>query len=134
MANLQGTADSASPKLLDSLKLYVSGWIALLKTRLEILSNEIEEERERLRQVLLLGVACAFFTTLGVLLLTFLVIALFWEQRLAVLGAFTVVYLAAGVAAGIVMRKKAKIRPKLFSASLAELRKDERQLTPTAHR
>lgn len=129
MANFQGTADSAGPKLLDSLKAYLGSWIALLKTRVEIIATELEEEQARLRQIVVIGLASGFFISMGVLTLTFLIVAAFWDQRVVILICFTLFYLAAGISAGLIARHKIKTRPKLFSTTLAELRKDQQHLS-----
>lgn len=129
MANFQATADGAPPKLLESLKGYLNCWIGLLKTRVELISTELEEERERLCQIVLIGLASGFFLSMGVITLTFLIVAAFWEHRVPVLIGFTLLYLGAGVAAAWAVRRKIKARPKLFSATIAELTKDQQHLS-----
>lgn len=129
MANLQGTVDGAPPKLLDSLKSYAGSWVSLLKTRFEIISTELEEERERLRQIVVLSLISAFFLTVGTMVLTILVVAFFWEQRVAVLAGFTALYLCLGAGIGLAARHKIRNRPKLFSTTIAELSKDQRHLS-----
>ncbi len=98
------------------------------QTRLSLLGNEIEVQKRRALRELLLAQALLFCLMLGVLLGVALLTALFWEQRLLVLGALTVLFL--GLAAGLfarLQRMKVEAEP-VFAGSLAELQEDLRQL------
>jgi uncharacterized membrane protein YqjE len=93
-----------------------------------LLGNEIEVQKRRALRELLLAQALLFCLMLGVLLGVALLTALFWEQRLLVLGALTVLFL--GLAAGLfarLQRMKVEAEP-VFAGSLAELQEDLRQL------
>lgn len=119
-----------TPGLLQSLRNFAATLVALLQTRLDLLATELEEERLRLAQVLLWGCVALVFLVLGVVMLTFFVVALFWDtHRVLVSGLLALIYLAIGVAAALVARSRAQARSKLFSASLAELTRDREQLT-----
>lgn len=119
-----------TPGLLQSLRNFAATLVALLQTRLDLLATELEEERLRLAQVLLWGCVALVFLVLGVVMLTFFVVALFWDtHRVLVSGLLAFTYLAIGVAAALVARSRAQARSKLFSASLAELTRDREQLT-----
>ena len=125
------TADRRPPTLFQSLKGYLGTWVELLKTRLELFTTELEEERERLEQILILTAASVFCLSFGVLLVTLFVVAAFWDTnyRLAVLGGFAFFYLALGVVVGLITRRKSRQKPKLFSATLGELAKDYHHLS-----
>jgi len=132
MANSDGRADVSSPPgLLQSLKAYFGTWVELFRTRLDLFSTELEEERERIRQIIILGAAAWLCVVVGLLLVTCFVVVLFWETnyRLAVLAGFALLYLAVGGILGAVTRHKSRTKPKLFSASLGELAKDYRRLS-----
>lgn len=119
-----------TPGLLQSLRNFAATLVALLQTRFDLLATELEEERLRLAQVLLWGCVALVFLVLGVVMLTFFVVALFWDtHRVLVSGLLALIYLAIGVAAALVARSRARARSKLFSASLAELATDREQLT-----
>ena len=119
----------ASSGLMGSLKRLTSSLLAILTTRLELLANELQEERLRLTQLLLLGVFAAFCFGTGLILLNAFIVVLFWDDyRLAALGLLTLVYLIAGAAAAMVLRARARAGSKLFAASLAELEKDRHAL------
>jgi uncharacterized membrane protein YqjE len=117
--------------MLDSVRACVATTASLVRTRLEIISAELEEQREWLQSLLLLAVAGVFLLSMGIVLVTLFVVVLFWEtHRTAVLGGFSALYLGAGVWAVLALKAKLGTRPKLFSTTTAELAKDEDRLTP----
>lgn len=122
---------SQSAGLLESLKRLTGTLLAIVQTRLELLSNELEEERLRIRQMFFYGSVAVFFFAMSIMLLTVFVVVLFWDSyRLLVLGVLTAVFLVAGILAWNVLRRVSRERSKLFSFSLAELSDDIDRLTP----
>lgn len=117
--------------MTESLKRVAGTVFVILQTRLELLANELDEERLRIEQTLLYaGIALLFFG-LSIMLLTVLVVVVFWDsQRLPVLGGLAAFFLIAGLLMCGVLRRTAKKRHPLFSASLAELSDDREQLLP----
>lgn len=114
---------------MGSLKRLTSSLLAILATRLALLVNELQEERLRLTQLLLLGVFAAFCIGTGLILLNAFIVVLFWDDhRLVALGTLTLVYLVAGALVVMVLRSRARAGTKLFAASLAELEKDRHAL------
>lgn len=126
--------DSAAPSsggLLHSLRALVSTLIEAVYTRLEIVSTEIAEERERFKAILIAWMLAAVFFALALVLLTIFVLVLFWGQNLLlVTGILTVLYLGAGIWAAAVARARSRHKSRLFAATLAELKKDREQLSP----
>ncbi|MBI3303882.1 MAG: phage holin family protein [Deltaproteobacteria bacterium] len=115
--------------LFGPLSAILTTLLTVLRTRLELISTEIEAERERLKEMILLSLIVVFCASLGVLLLTFFVVALFWEtHRLYILGGLAVLYLTVSLIVGLILRKKALAKPKLLSATLTELAKDYEHL------
>ncbi|TCV90613.1 phage holin family protein [Sulfurirhabdus autotrophica] len=115
--------------LMASLKRLVHTLLAIGQTRLELLSNEWEEERFRISKMFIFGGFTLFFFGLSVLLATVFVVVLFWDtHRLLVIGGFTMLFFGAGFWALNAFRTLSREKPKLFSASLAELSKDRDQL------
>jgi uncharacterized membrane protein YqjE len=111
--------------LLASLTALAATLVAIAHTRLDLLSSDLEEEREHL----LLSLSALFFLGIGVLLATLLVVVAFWDTyRLPVLAVLTGMFLAAGITAWRIALHKAKTKPKLFAASMSELLKDRQQL------
>lgn len=122
---------SESSGLMESLKRLVGTSLAIFQTRLDLFSNEIEEERVRVAQMLLYGSVALFLFGLAIMLLTVFVVVLFWDSyRLAVLGGFTALFFVAGLLVWNALHRLASEKSKLFSVSLAELADDRDQLAP----
>lgn len=120
-----------STGLLESLKQLVGTLLTIFQTRLELLSNEMAEERLRIEQMLLYGSVTLFFFGLSIMLLTVSILVVFWDShRLLALGSFAVLYLLAGLLAWSTLCRVAREKSKLFSASLAELADDRDRLAP----
>lgn len=128
-------ASSGAPSgggLIDSLRSFMASWVAVVKTRVEIVSTELEEQREWMQRILLLALATLFCVSLGLILLTLLVVVLFWDTdgRLWVLGGFALLYLGGGAGLGLLLRHKLKTKPRIFASTAAELGKDYAALQP----
>jgi uncharacterized membrane protein YqjE len=118
-----------SAGLMESLRRLASTLVSIVSTRLELLANELHEERLHLTQMLLYALFAIFCLGMGLLLLTIFVVVLFWDDhRLAVLGGLSILFFALGLLLATVMRARAQSKSKLFSFSIAELAKDRDQL------
>lgn len=117
--------------LMDSLAALVSTFVVIIHTRLELLSTDIEEEREHILSLLKLSLIALFFLMLGLLLMAvFIIVALWASYRLAAIGALASFFIVAGLIAWHFAKRKAKAKPRLFLASLVELQKDRQTLDP----
>ena len=120
-----------SKGLLASLAALIATLVAIIHTRLNLLSTDIEEYRGYLLTLLALTFTALFFLGMGVLLATILLIAIFWEtHRLLVLGSLTGFFLTAGLITWGIILYKIKTTPKLFATSLSELAKDRQSISP----
>lgn len=118
-----------STGLMESLKRLACTSLAILQTRLELLSNELEEERLRIVQMLLYASLALFFLGLAITMLTAFFVILFWDSHpLLVLGGFSALYFLAGLMAWNELNRAARQKSKLFSNSLAELADDHDRL------
>ena len=118
-----------APGLVDSLSRLGRTALGMLRTRLEILGTEIEEERIRFAQLALAVAAIAFCLQMAVLLFVVFLVVFLWDtHRLATLGAFAAFFLAAGIVGVLVLKRRLARRPKMFASSLGELAKDEERL------
>ena len=116
--------------LMESLRSALGTAVALLKTRIQIISTELEEAKLHFEEMVLLAVVSIFCLSFGLLLLTLFVVVLFWETyRWQVLGAFALLYLGVGAGSALALRKKAKTKPKLFASTMEELGKDYTHLS-----
>lgn len=123
-------AHAAGGGLFESLKTLSVSLVGIVHTRLELLSNDVAEERERLTTFLVLVMIALGCLGVGVVLLAMLIVIAFWEShRLMALGGLIGFFLMAGVGSGWYAMHKIRTKPRLFDASLAELSKDRQQLT-----
>ncbi len=125
MSDVQG---GTAGGLLSALKSMAATLLASGKTRLELIANELQVEKLRTIQLVLMAMAMVFCFGLALILGVALLVALFWEQRLLLLGIFSGLFFA--LAGFFLYRFKQETqRPdKIFAASLAELQEDLRQL------
>jgi uncharacterized membrane protein YqjE len=125
------SAEPAPPGLFESARKLVAGLIGLAHTRLELLSTELQEELARLAEILLAAIISLFFAFLGIAFVAVAVmIAVGEEYRLAVAVLFAVLFLIVGALSAWWMRRVARAKPRIFDASLGELRKDHDTLMP----
>ena len=131
MAGADPTAGAArAGGLLGSVKSLVATLVAVAYTRLQLIANEIHEERLRIQQLWLLSIIAVFFFAFGVLLFTLLVIAVFWDSnRLLAIGGFAVLYAVIGIVFAVAVRNRAAEHTRLFEASLGEFKKDRDRLS-----
>jgi uncharacterized membrane protein YqjE len=117
------------PGLVGSITRLGRTALALLRTRLEILATEIEEERIRFAGLVLLVAAIAFCVQMAVLLGVILLVVLLWEShRLLTLGVLSAAFLVVGVSLFLWLRHRLRTRPRMFASTLGELAKDDERL------
>lgn len=118
--------------LFDSLRTLAATLIAIVQTRGELLSTELEEERIRLTSMLVWGFVTLFCAALGVIFLTLLLVLALWdEHRLLAVGIPAGVFIAAALLSYVALSARMRAKPRLFSASLAELQRDRARLEDT---
>ena len=123
MAEREGAA--AHGGLLQSIKHLGHTLLGAAQTRLEILATEIEEERVRLEQLLLVALAAAFCLAMAIVLCVAFVVLFFWDtHRLLAVGLLAAAFLAAGAVFGSILRARVKTRSKPFAITRGELAKD----------
>ena len=104
--------------------------LAIAQTRLELFSTEIEEQLAWLSSMLVWTLVGLFCAGVGIMLATlFVVIALWDTHRLLALGTPAILFLLGAALAWRIVLGKARAKPRLFEASLAELSEDHKELT-----
>ncbi len=113
------------PGFVDTARSLGASALELLRIRLELISVEWQEQRERGKEVLVLAVAGGLLLALALLVLTFFVIALFWDTyRLTAIATVALVYACAGAWALHKVQVMLRNRPKPFEATLQEFASD----------
>lgn len=121
--------NSARPGLFSSLRGFATTSVALLRTRLELLKVEAQEEVGRIASLLVWGIAAVLLGVAGLVFFAVFVTVLLWDShRLLALGIFAALFIAAAVVAINTALRLVRQGSQLFSASLAELRRDEAAL------
>lgn len=112
-----------------SLTTLTATLVAIAYTRLDLLSNELDEEKAHFLALMVLMQVMLFCLGVGVVLATIFLLMAFWDiYRLPLLAAMAVIYLGAGLVAWLLASRRMKKKSRPFDDSLAELRKDHAQL------
>lgn len=115
-----------SSGLLGSLRGFADNLFGSVQDRLELLSVELQEEKQRLVQTLLWGavfIVCAVFAALFVSLAV-LVAVWHTSARVPVAVGLAALYSGAALWVGLRLRRHIARQPKPFAGSLEELRSD----------
>lgn len=124
-----GPDEEASRGLFASLRSLIDRVLAVLQTRGELLSTELEEEVTRLVGMLVWSFAGVFAAIVG---LCFVGVAILlaapagWRVPVAIV--FAVAFLGVALAGWLSIRRLARAKPRPFDASLGEVEKDLQRL------
>lgn len=96
-----------------------------LSSKLELFSIEWQEEKRRIIELLILAAIALLFGVLALALLTFSIVAYFWEtHRFLALFSVSGVYLLLAAVLLVRLQRKASLSNKVFEATVEELKKD----------
>ena len=119
------SAAGAARGLGGSLRRFGESVLGLFETRVEILSLEWAEERRTLTRLLLIVFAIVACLQMAIVMgLVFLMLAIGQEYRVLVLGIATLALLLVVAGGTLYLRSWLKRRSPMFSATIAEIRKD----------
>jgi uncharacterized membrane protein YqjE len=105
-------------------RLMISG-LALGRIRLELLSIEVQEEKERVAALLFWAVLTALLAGFGLVFLALFATLLLWDShRLVAVALGAVLFVGLGLVGAMRLRRLAGSGSTLFQASIAELRED----------
>jgi len=117
----------------DSVARLAATFVAVLQTRAELATIEIEEEALRYFVYLMMALAAMFFAAIAILLAILLVVALYWEEhRVGALSTLIGLFAIASVAIGMKLRDRYRRKPNLLGHTLVELSRDVEALKPQA--
>lgn len=121
--------NSPGTGLPGSLRAMGASLLTLICDRAELIAIELQEERERARQKLVLMVLAALFLAMGLLLAALMLVVLVWDShRVLAAGGVSLLYL--GIGSWMLLRLRAMSRnsPAPFSATASEFASDLRLL------
>jgi uncharacterized membrane protein YqjE len=117
------------PGILQTAKRMLATLIALVHTRLELFTTEIEEEIQRAASILLWALVALFFGSLTVLFIAVTVLIIFWdENRVLAASLITATFLLLTLVFALLARARLKAKPRFMSASIEELKRDRESL------
>jgi uncharacterized membrane protein YqjE len=117
--------EDGSSSFFQTLKILLAGLASALHTRLDLFVTELEEERERLKQAVILAVLVIFGLAFGFALINIFLVALFWEHGwIAAIGVLAFLYFVIAFGAALKLRSAILRRAGLFPATVGELGKD----------
>lgn len=115
--------------LLSSIKNLVATGASIAKTRLELLSVDVQIARVQFLRSFVMIVSALFFLFFGLLMLALLIVIYNWESdRLMALSLLAGAFLSIGMILAALVIQSLRTMPKLFEASIAELAKDTEAL------
>ncbi len=115
--------------LLSSIRNLIATLLAMGQTRLDLLATELEEERAYLTSMLVWILIALFCAALAIVLATLLVVVIFWDSyRLVAISVLICMFALGAFVAWRIVSGMIRTKPRLFSASIAELSKDREQL------
>ena len=110
--------------MFDSSKRVLRAAAAVAQNRLELLLVEVQEERERLFDMLLVAAGAVACGLMALILISFTLVVIFWdEHRLAVLIGLSLIYIAAAIVGFWQLNTRLR-NWQGFAATLAEFKKD----------
>ncbi len=116
-------------RLLASAANMLSTVLSLGRTRLELLSVEVQLEIRRTAELAVWLVVAIQATMIGLMLAAFWVILAFWDtHRLLAAGLVSAGFLALGIGATLVSAHRLRVKPAFLAGTLAELARDSERL------
>lgn len=110
----------------ENLSVVAADLVSMLRTRIELFSAEVGEQKHRLSILAAMLLAAGVFMLLAIVMVSFLIVAFFWstEYRYWAVGLLSLTYALIGIGLvwNVCHRLKTEASP--FSATLEELHRD----------
>jgi uncharacterized membrane protein YqjE len=131
MPDPEGSGSGASPGLFASLRSFWSVLLAILYTRLDLVTAELQEQATHGIKLVVTGVVALLAFVTAFFFANFFLIVFFWhtEYRLDAIGAVVSVYVLISLVSLLIARNLVVNRPKFLGHTIAELRKDAEGLS-----
>ncbi len=119
--------------LVHSLKNLVGTLLAMLQTRVELLTNDLQQEVHRVAELMVLALIALLAAGFGLLLTALVVIFVFWDtHRLLAAICVAAVFFVVAITATLMFTSKLRAKPRPLQATLAELERDRQRLSSEA--
>lgn len=127
-----GAAEDDPPRatgFVASFRRMIATLVAIVHTRLELFTTEIEEEIQRAASIMLWALIALFFGSLFVLMLAVTVLVVFWDDhRILAASLITGTFLVLTLIFALLARSQLRRKGRFMEASLAELKRDKEGL------
>jgi uncharacterized membrane protein YqjE len=104
-----------------------------VRTRIELISLELADERKRFARLLILCALMLLLFSVGLWSAVAWLTFLFWEQRVWITGLFALVFLVSGLLVMTLGLRRICREPHPFETTVSELTEDIRQLKSSLH-
>jgi len=119
--------------LVESAARLAATLLAIVQTRIDLATTEIEEETQRYFSYLIMSMAAMFCIGIAIVLGTFLVVLLYWEtNRIGILLTLTALFGVVGIWIGLRVRRRYREKPRMLTHTMQELSRDSELLHPPA--
>lgn len=110
----------------ENLSVVASDFVSMLRTRIELFSAEVSEQKHRVFIIAAMLCAAVLFLFLAVVVGSFLIVAFFWstEYRYWAIGLLALAYALIGLSLVAVVLERLRTEPTPFSATMEELHRD----------
>lgn len=99
--------------------------VAMVQTRVELASIELQEEAQRILRYLVLSLMALFLGAMAVVLVSFFIVLLFWDEHpLLATGLLAALYGIGALMLTLKVKGEMRRKPALLASTLAELKKD----------
>jgi len=120
----EGAGSGANSGLYGSLRSFWSVLLAILYTRLDLVSAELEDGGKYLLRLVIVTLAALLGASISVFFALFFLVVTFWDERVLLLGVISGACIVATAVLIIAARNLMQNRPKFLSQTIAELRRD----------
>lgn len=120
----EGTGAGASPGLFASLRSFWSVLVAILHTRLDLVTAELEDGGKYVLQLAVISLAALLSVSMTIFFVLFFLVVAFWDDRVVLLGIISGVSILTSAILIFAVRNMILTRPKFLSQTLTELRRD----------
>jgi len=127
----EGSGSDESPSLFASLRSFWSVVVAILYTRLDLASAELEDEAARGLKLVVTGLVSLMALIFAFFFAMLFILAAVWDTdyKLPVIGGIFAVYLLIAIVLALIARDMITKRPRFLSQTIAELKRDAEGLS-----
>lgn len=113
--------------LFGSIQSFLGTTLAVIESRVELITLELKELKGRALSVVAWGMALVFLAFMTLISIMALVVFLLWDQAAAVLGGFSAFFIIAAIGSFLAAKNQLKKIP--FGDTVDQLRKDREMVS-----